>query len=94
MAISRKPPAPAPSSSILEIRDLRIVRDGTRILDGLSWSVNAGEHWVILGSNGSGKTSLLSSLTGYLSLQSQGKVAEASLVATPVKGRERLQRAA
>ena len=26
-----------------------------------------GEHWVILGANGSGKTSLLSSLTGYLS---------------------------
>ena len=43
------------------------MRDRTRILDGLSWSVKAGEHWVILGSNGSGKTSLLSALTGYLS---------------------------
>lgn len=49
------------------------MRDGTRILDGLSWSVNAGEHWVILGSNGSGKTSLLSALTGYLS-PTQGDV--------------------
>jgi iron complex transport system ATP-binding protein len=28
--------------------------------------VNAGEHWVILGANGSGKTSLLSAITGYL----------------------------
>lgn len=73
MAIYRKTPLPARSSSILEIRDLRIVRDGTRILDGLSWSVNAGEHWVILGSNGSGKTSLLSALTGYLS-PTQGEV--------------------
>jgi iron complex transport system ATP-binding protein len=73
VATSRKTPVPAPSCSILEIRDLRIVRDGTRILDGLSWSVNAGEHWAILGSNGSGKTSLLSALTGYLS-PTQGEV--------------------
>ena len=36
------------------------------ILDGVNWRVAAGEHWVILGANGSGKTSLLSALTGYL----------------------------
>jgi iron complex transport system ATP-binding protein len=32
----------------------------------VSWRVSRGEHWVILGANGSGKTSLLSALTGYL----------------------------
>lgn len=37
------------------------------ILDRVNWSVAAGEHWVMLGANGSGKTSLLSALTGYLS---------------------------
>lgn len=43
------------------------MRRGTAvILDSLSWRVQPGEHWVILGANGSGKTSLLSALTGYL----------------------------
>jgi iron complex transport system ATP-binding protein len=42
------------------------VRDGTVILRDVDWRVQRGEHWVILGANGSGKTSLLSALTGYL----------------------------
>ena len=50
---------------ILEISHLRIVRDRTVILDDVSWRVERGEHWVMLGANGSGKTSLLSALTGY-----------------------------
>jgi iron complex transport system ATP-binding protein len=40
------------------------------ILRSVDWTVGAGEHWVILGANGSGKTSLLSALTGYLPLTS------------------------
>ncbi len=51
---------------ILQIASLRIERGGVKILDGLSWRVERGQHWVILGANGSGKTSLLSALTGYL----------------------------
>ena len=51
---------------VLEISNLRIQRGGTLILDNVSWRVERGEHWVILGANGSGKTSLLSALTGYL----------------------------
>src|ERR1700704_710439 len=52
--------------SILSVDKLRIVRDGTVILRDVDWRVQRGEHWVILGANGSGKTSLLSALTGYL----------------------------
>jgi iron complex transport system ATP-binding protein len=54
---------------VLDIRGLVVHRDGTLILDRfdrfdrLDWRVQRGEHWVILGANGSGKTSLLSALT-------------------------------
>ena len=51
---------------ILEISGLRIRRGDTIILDDVSWRVERGQHWAILGANGSGKTSLLSALTGYL----------------------------
>jgi iron complex transport system ATP-binding protein len=54
------------SKSILEIRNLTVVRNGNRILKKLSWSIGEDEHWAILGPNGSGKSSLLSALAGYL----------------------------
>jgi iron complex transport system ATP-binding protein len=53
--------------SILSVSDLTIQRGGLFILQKVSWRVEKGEHWVILGGNGSGKTSLLKALTGYLS---------------------------
>ena len=57
---------------ILSVENLLIRRGRTRILDGIDWKVRRGEHWVILGPNGSGKTSLLSALTGYLTPTSGG----------------------
>jgi iron complex transport system ATP-binding protein len=50
----------------LTVDALRIERGGTAILAEVHWRVQRGEHWVMLGANGSGKTSLLSALTGYL----------------------------
>jgi iron complex transport system ATP-binding protein len=52
--------------AILEVSNLSIRRGGTRILDEVNWRVERGQHWAVLGANGSGKTSLLSALTGYL----------------------------
>lgn len=51
---------------MLEIQGLSIRRGRTHIVSDLSWSVRSGEHWTILGANGSGKTSLLAALTGYV----------------------------
>src|SRR5579885_3687900 len=52
--------------AVIEVAGLRIEREAV-ILDRIDWRVERGEHWAILGANGSGKTSLLSALTGYLS---------------------------
>jgi iron complex transport system ATP-binding protein len=52
---------------ILKVSKLSVVRGATQILHGVDWTVRRGEHWVILGPNGCGKTSLLKSITGYLS---------------------------
>lgn len=58
---------------ILSLENLTIHRGDAHIVRGIDWSVRAGEHWVILGANGSGKTSLLRALGGYLT-PSEGEV--------------------
>ena len=55
---------PAP---VIDISGLRVEREAV-ILECIDWRVEAGQHWVILGANGSGKTSLLSTITGYMPL--------------------------
>jgi iron complex transport system ATP-binding protein len=63
---SAAPLAAAPSVSVLMVDGLCVRRGENIILDEVTWRVERGEHWVILGANGSGKTSLLSALTAYL----------------------------
>jgi iron complex transport system ATP-binding protein len=38
---------------------------GTRILHDVTWAVSRGEKWIVLGLNGSGKSSLLRLLSGF-----------------------------
>ena len=68
-----KDKAAASSGAVVEVFGLAVERGSTTILDGVDWMVRRGQHWVLLGANGSGKTSLLSALTGYL-MPSRGEV--------------------
>lgn len=43
----------------LDARDIVMRRDGTTILDGITVRVERDERWIVLGANGSGKTSLM-----------------------------------
>ena len=53
--------------TILDVDSLSIRRGAVEILRDINWRVESGQHWAVLGANGSGKTSLLSALTGYFS---------------------------
>jgi iron complex transport system ATP-binding protein len=54
------------SDVVLALRGVRLVVDGRTILDGIDWEVREGERWIVLGRNGSGKTSLLRIASLYL----------------------------
>jgi iron complex transport system ATP-binding protein len=58
-----KPPA-APLIFALEGVSLR--RGGRDVLCDVDWTIHDGERWVVLGPNGSGKTSLVEILSTYL----------------------------
>jgi iron complex transport system ATP-binding protein len=57
----------------LALRDVGLARDGRWILDGIDWEVRAGERWIVLGPNGSGKTSLVR-IASFQTHPSRGEV--------------------
>ncbi len=50
----------------LRLIHVGLVRDGRAILDDVGWTVAAGDRWVVLGANGSGKTSIVRIASLYL----------------------------
>ena len=58
---------------IIEVRDLHFqYEDGTKALDGIDFTLHAGETVALLGANGSGKTTFVLQLNGIL--EGQGSV--------------------
>ena len=53
------------TTNVISIKNVILKKLDKLILDNITWDVSKGEHWTILGLNGSGKTSLLNILTGY-----------------------------
>ena len=44
---------------VLDLVGVSVVRDGTALIEDVTWTVREGERWVVLGPNGAGKTTLL-----------------------------------
>ncbi len=59
---------------VLDLHVETFTRDGIAILRDIRWQISPGEHWVVLGANGAGKSSLLSIVAGY-EWPSRGRVA-------------------
>lgn len=55
-----------PGGAALRFDRVTLRREGFDAIADLTWSVKAGERWVVLGPNGSGKTTLLQLATGHL----------------------------
>ena len=68
MSTSGTLPGPA-----LRLTGVGLVRDGRHLLEDVDLTVRPDERWVVLGANGSGKTSLLR-IAGLQLLPSAGEV--------------------
>ena len=68
----------AKEKKILEARELTF-EAGRKILDSIDWTVYKGQRWVLLGANGAGKTSLLSTICAYNTPSSGDKILDLQL---------------
>src|SRR5260221_14026382 len=60
-------PILTPEADAIEVRDLvKVYRGGTKAVDGISFTVRAGEIFGFLGPNGSGKTTVTKILVTWL----------------------------
>ncbi|MCB0324950.1 MAG: ABC transporter ATP-binding protein [Bdellovibrionales bacterium] len=60
--------------AVVELSNVTVKRDGRILLDSVTWTILQGQHWALLGANGSGKTLTLKMLLGHL-WPSEGAVA-------------------
>ncbi len=62
---------------LLELRDVDLYVEYRRVLRAVSWTLLPGEHWAVVGANGSGKSSFLKLLYGDLAPALGGRLERA-----------------
>lgn len=53
-------------TSLLELNEVSVIRDGRNILGPINWKLEPGERWAVIGPNGAGKTTLLQLLSTFM----------------------------
>ncbi|MBJ6362656.1 ABC transporter ATP-binding protein [Paenibacillus sp. GCM10012307] len=53
-------------SNIIDLKEISWRREEKTILHDVNWQVEKGQHWAVLGLNGSGKTTILNMINGYI----------------------------
>ena len=56
--------ARAPARALAEMRHLRVAYGDNVVFDDFSWTIRAGERWLLTGPNGSGKSTLIALVNG------------------------------
>ncbi len=62
------------ANPLLELKSVGFRINGKRVLQRVSWSIDAGQHWEVLGPNGAGKTTLLKMICGFLWPNNGGRI--------------------
>lgn len=78
---------------MIEFRAVAVTKFGKKLFDNFCFTIESGQHWVIQGPNGSGKTLLLQMIAGAL-FHTEGEIRHSLLTATDWdhRYRERLEK--
>src|SRR5688572_21219653 len=78
---------------MIDIQNCTATKAGRKLFQNLSFSIKEGEHWLIHGKNGSGKTALLELIAGHLNIVS-GRISYSFITSTDWDVRHRQLRSA
>jgi iron complex transport system ATP-binding protein len=53
-------------TAVVELAGVTVVRTDARLLDGIDWTIDEADRWVVIGPNGAGKTTLLQILAAQV----------------------------
>jgi iron complex transport system ATP-binding protein len=53
-------------TAVVELAEVSVVRNGSRLVDSIDWTVDETDRWVVIGPNGAGKTTLLQVLAAQM----------------------------